>query len=193
MTEKPSPLREQAIRKAMEDSLPALRAFARGLCLDRMSADDLVQAACERALERLEQVTDIGGVKSWLNRIVYTQWHDMLRRRNRRSSKILQFALHWAGYEESQRSEGERVRAMRLDVEKALASLDPEPRAAVVLVGMLGYSYKEAAAVLELSAGTVASRVARARNRMAEVLTVDERQEQRLKEVRRRSVHEKTG
>jgi len=185
--------RETTILNLMEESLPALRAFAHGLCLDRMVADDLVQAACERALRRMAQVTDVAGVKSWLTRIVYTQWLDVLRRRRRRHNKILQFALHLAHFEETRKRDGDRVHEIQLDIEKALSSLDPEPRAAVVLVGMLGYSYQEAASVLDLSVGTVASRVARARYRMAEVLTADEKQQKSVTVLRRRVVHDKTG
>ena len=168
--------RHQEILQAMEEALPALRAFARGLCLDRISADDLVQAACARALERLDQVTDLSGMRSWLNRIVYTQWQDTLRRRWRRKRNIIEMSRYWQSIEESKHKQEERARVARLDIEQALTCLDSDARAAVVLVGMLGYSYQEAALVLELPAGTVASRVARARSRMADFLTTDRRQ-----------------
>lgn len=163
----------EMLLQAMEEALPALRVFAHGLCLDKISADDLVQASCARALERLDQVTDISGMRSWLNRIVYTQWQDTLRRRWRRKRNIIEMTRHWEAVQESKHRQEEWARVARLDIEQALACLDNDARAAVVLVGMLGYSYQEAALVLELPAGTVASRVARARSRMADFLTED--------------------
>lgn len=163
-------IREKEIRKALEEALPALRAFARGLCLDQMTADDLVQAACERALARCDQVSSTDGVRSWLYRIIYTQWLDTLRSRRRERSKILQFGLHLMNSEAHQHSDNERQQLARLDVGRALAGLGEESRAAVVLVDMLGYSYQEAAEVMALPIGTVASRVARARAQLAAAL-----------------------
>lgn len=168
---------DEAIQQAMEESLPSLRAFARGLCLDHDYADDLVQSACTRALERLHQVTELSGVKSWLNRILYTQWQDTLRNRQRRGRKIVEFSHYLTAGQDSRRGQAERARAARIDVEFALAQIGRDLRAAVVLTSMLGYSYQEASVVLEVPPGTVASRVARARSRMAEILSAESKVE----------------
>jgi RNA polymerase sigma-70 factor (ECF subfamily) len=163
--------REAAMIAAMEASLPSLRSFARGLCSSEIVADDIVQSACERALERLDQVTDIGGMKSWLNRIVYTQWQDMLRQRQRRKRNLLSFwDYKYSGSRERQEREGEAGRILKIDMARALDRLSEEHRAAVVLVSMLGCGYEEASAILEIPVGTVASRVARARMLLAEYL-----------------------
>ena len=57
-----------------------------------------------------------------------------------------------------------------LDLDNALGQLDAEHRAAVILICVEGYSYAEAADVLEVPAGTVASRVARARAKLGRLL-----------------------
>ncbi len=57
-----------------------------------------------------------------------------------------------------------------LDLQSAIDKLDNEQRAANMLIGVEGYSYAEAAAVLEVPPGTVASRVARARTKLGELL-----------------------
>ena len=155
--------REAEIIAIMEASLPALRAFARGLCGNKMMADDLLQSTCERALQRLEQVTDISGVKSWLNRIVYTQWQDVLRKRTRRYAKLLHFGDYRAAVGGRSPDNVENRQIARLDIESALQRLSAEHRAAVILVSMLGYNYQEASDILEVPVGTLASRVARAR------------------------------
>lgn len=179
MTNRPRQImHDKVILKAIEESLPALRAFARGLCLDPDNADDLVQTTCTRALERLHHVNDLTGVKSWLNRILYTQWQETLRNRHRRGRKIIEFALYLTtgiGGKRAQSQDGEHARAAKIDVEFALGKLGSDLRAAVVLTTMLGYSYQEAALVLDVPPGTVASRVARGRSRMVEILSADEK------------------
>ena len=152
--------------KGIEEALPALRSFARSLTCNRMAADDLVQATCERALERAEQVTNMGGLKSWLNRIVYTQWQDTIRKQKTQQLNAVHIEVCSFG---KKGSEEERSIA-KLDVEKALHLLSPEHRAAVVLITVFGYGYDEAAELLDIPPGTVASRVARGRALLAQYL-----------------------
>ena len=56
------------------------------------------------------------------------------------------------------------------DFQSAFAKLPPEQREALTLVGGSGFSYEEAAEVCDCAVGTVKSRVARARSRLAEML-----------------------
>lgn len=162
--------REIVIRRSIEDALPYLRAFARGLCSNRMEADDIVQSACERALERLDQVTDLSGIRSWLNRIVFTQWQDLLRKRARRRNRTFQLYEYQSLLGQGRGRQTEERNISRLDIRKSLDLLSPDHRVALVLVSMLGYGYEEAAAMLNLPVGTVASRVARARLQLARSL-----------------------
>ena len=61
--------------------LPRLRRFARGLAGSAVEADDLVQAACERALARQHQFQEGTRFDSWMFRIVQTIWIDQIRSR----------------------------------------------------------------------------------------------------------------
>ncbi|MBC2736032.1 MAG: RNA polymerase sigma factor [Desulfobacteraceae bacterium] len=158
--------RETVLRKQLVALLPRLRRFARNLTGDTDSADDLVQATCERSLARFSQFHDGTRFDSWLYRMIYTQWIDRMRRRQRQSAR-----------DESLRNlqdiTGEGVSSPRrmvsfMDVKKALGHLSEDSRAAIVLVAVEGYTYAEAATVLGVPAGTVASRVARARGILAE-------------------------
>lgn len=162
---------ESQIVSQMERSLPAFRSFASGLCGDRFVADDLVQSACERALQRLDQVTNVDGVKSWVHRIIYTQWQDLLRKRKRRKAKMLSFGQSLAAIRQGELHHSERNSIAKLDVEKALDILTAENRAALILVAISGYNYLEASKVLEVPVGTVASRVARAKAQLADYLS----------------------
>ena len=63
--------------------LPRLRRFACGLTHDPPLADDLVQTACLKALERWHQYQADTSLASWMFRIVQTTWLDDYRKRAR--------------------------------------------------------------------------------------------------------------
>jgi RNA polymerase sigma-70 factor, ECF subfamily len=141
-------------------ALPRLRRFARGLAGSAVEADDLVQAACERALARRHQFAEGTRFDSWMFRIVQTIWIDQLRARAVRK-------------EESEVAEGrlgsdEPVRLVEArlaldEVRRAVDRLPPDQRTALMLVTVEGLSYKEAAEVVQVPVGTIMSRLARAR------------------------------
>jgi RNA polymerase sigma-70 factor (ECF subfamily) len=153
--------REALLREQMVALLPRLRRFARNLAGDRERADDLLQAACERALRRLDQYRDATRFDSWLYRIIYTQWIDRTRRHKRQLAGKENLREIGAMHGEGQAAAPPV--ASLLDAKAALEHLSDESRAAIVMVAVEGYTYAEAAEVLEVPAGTVASRVARAR------------------------------
>jgi RNA polymerase sigma-70 factor (ECF subfamily) len=140
--------------------LPRLRRFARGLSGSVADADDLVQAACERALSRQHQFQEGTRFDSWMFRIVQTIWIDLVRSRDVRKEDG-DIAEDRLGSDEPAR----RVEArLALDeVRRALDRLPPDQRTALLLVTVEGLSYKEAAEVVQVPVGTIMSRLARAR------------------------------
>ena len=170
--------REETLRDQIVGFLPRLRRFGLSLTKDLDTADDLVQGACERALTRLDQLREGTRLDSWLYRIIYTQWIDRLRRRQVRSEKLI--VLSRETESRSVSSDPDLNLTTSLDVRTALESLPEEHRAAVMLVCVEGYSYAEAADVLNVPAGTIASRVPRARGMMSQRLLDDKGQVLRL-------------
>ena len=140
--------------------LPRLRRFARGLSGSVADADDLVQAACERALARQHQFQEGTRFDSWMFRFVQTIWIDQVRSRDVRKEDG-DIAEDRLGSDEPAR----RVEArLALDeVRRALDRLPPDQRTALLLVTVEGLSYKEAAEVVQVPVGTIMSRLARAR------------------------------
>ena len=140
--------------------LPRLRRFARGLSGSVADADDLVQAACERALARRHQFQEGTRFDSWMFRIVQTIWIDQVRARDVRKENG-DVAEERLGSDEPVR----RVEArLALDeVRRAVHRLSPDQRTALLLVTVEGLSYKEAAEVMQVPVGTIMSRLARAR------------------------------
>jgi len=106
-------------------------------------------------------------VTTWLHRIVVNACLDRMRRRaarpavsglDERAMDVL--APGPAGTDAAASTE------TSLDVMSALRTLPPDQQAVLVLVDMLGYSVADAAAVLDISPGTVKSRCARGRARL---------------------------
>jgi RNA polymerase sigma factor (sigma-70 family) len=141
--------------------VPRLRRFAQGLTHHPADADDLCQAAIERALKSREQWQDGTRLDSWMYRITRNIWIDNRRASARRGvhSDIDDGVMQIA--------DGSHARmeaSMELnDVDKAMAKLPDEQREAVILVLVEGYAYKEAAAILEVPMGTLTSRLVRGR------------------------------
>jgi RNA polymerase sigma-70 factor (ECF subfamily) len=140
--------------------LPRLRRFARGLSRSATDADDLVQAACERALAREHQFQEGTRFDSWMFRIVQTIWIDQLRAREVRKEDG-DIAEDRLGSNESVRRAEARIALA--EVRGAVERLPPDQRTTLMLVTVEGLSYKEAAEVIGVPVGTIMSRLARAR------------------------------
>jgi RNA polymerase sigma-70 factor, ECF subfamily len=140
--------------------LPRLRRFARGLTGSASEADDIVQAACERALARRHQFQEGTRFDSWMFRIIQTIWIDQIRARQVRKEDGELVEARLGSDEPVRRVE---ARLSLGEVRRAVDRLPAEQRAALLLVTVEGLSYKEAAAVAAVPVGTIMSRLARAR------------------------------
>lgn len=146
--------------------LPNLRRFAISLCGSRDVADDLGQAACERALASAERFEPGTRFDAWMFRILRNLWVDQVRRQRTAGVQDDISERHdIAG------SSGEREAEARLTlktVAEAITELPQEQREVLLLVCVEELSYREAAEVMGIPIGTVMSRLARARKSLAE-------------------------
>jgi RNA polymerase sigma-70 factor (ECF subfamily) len=132
---------------------------------DPDDAADAVQDACVSAFRAAATFRGDARVTTWLHRIVVNACIDVTRRRQARPTTPLpdDDAAPAAPDELTARDRA-------TDVARALASLPVEQAAALVLVDSLGYPVEEAARILDAPTGTVKSRCARGRARLAIVL-----------------------
>lgn len=154
-------------QRDMVSLLPRLRRFAWGLCGNRDGADDLVQAACERAMTRVHQWQHGTRLDSWLFQIIRTLYIDGLRSeavRVRHLETVASSDIH--PHEEA----GPEVQMHLEQARRAIARLPEDQRSAFLLVAVEGYSYREAAEIIGVPMGTMASRVTRARDALLSVL-----------------------
>ena len=149
-----------AFSERLVASLPRLRRFARGLTGAVAQADDLVQSACERALTRQHQFQEGTRFDSWMFRIIQTIWIDQIRSRDVRKEETEVEDDRFGSDEPVRRVE---ARLALEEVRRAAARLPADQRAALMLVTVEGFSYKEAAEIAQVPVGTIMSRLARAR------------------------------
>ena len=135
--------------------LPRLRRFARGLTGSAAEADDLVQAACERALTRAHQFQEGTRFDSWMFRIVQTIWIDQLRAREVRKENGDGAEERLGTDEPVRRIE---ARLALAEIRLAVERLPPDQRTTLMLVTVEGLSYKEAAVAAGVPVGTIMSR-----------------------------------
>ena len=134
--------------------------------------DDAADAVQEAAISAFRHASSFRGdaaVTTWLHRIVVNACLDRVRRRAARPADPL---TDTEGNQTIDPAvpDGTEARQTQLDVRAALATLNPDQRAALVLVDLEGYSVEDAAAVLDCAIGTVKSRCARGRARLTGLL-----------------------
>jgi RNA polymerase sigma-70 factor (ECF subfamily) len=141
------------------DQLEALRRYARVLTRDPESADDLVQATFVRARERRATFRDGADVRVWLMAILHNLFID-----GRRSAKAAEAReTAWAETRPAFVEPSGEIAARLAQLRNAFLALNAEQREALHLVAVEGLGPSEAAEVLGVPAGTVMSRVGRAR------------------------------
>lgn len=146
--------------------LPRLRRFSAGLTRDSADADDLCQMTIERALRSRGQWQEGSRLDSWIYRIMRNIWIDEARARTRRNQTFVDpdqgLAIGAGG--------GQEENVQLSDIDRALAKLPDEQREAVLLVMVEGYSYREAAEIVDCPVGTLNSRLVRGRDALLTLL-----------------------
>ncbi|VVP83841.1 ECF RNA polymerase sigma factor SigR [Pseudomonas fluorescens] len=138
-----------------------------GLLLSRQRhvAEDLVQATCVRALERAGQFESGTRMDRWLMSILHSVWLNEVRARRVRQGQgtmegeeVLSFDGEYAA----------QTHVLAAQVIRRVDALPEAQRETVFLAYVEGLSYREVAEVLQVPIGTVMSRLAAARGKLAE-------------------------
>lgn len=133
---------------------------------DRTLAEDLTQEAFLRAYRSLDTFRFQSRFSTWLFRIARNAAIDALRRRERRRGMLDRLRL-------LERPAPEPAH-LGPEIDEALATLTPALREALVVIEVLGFTYREAGEVLDVPAGTVKSRAYHARRRLADWFATDQ-------------------
>ncbi|MFD5188279.1 RNA polymerase sigma factor SigM [Streptomyces sp. NPDC058357] len=140
---------------------------------DREEAADAVQDALVSAFRAAHTFRGQSAVTTWLHRITVNACLDRVRKAATRRTAPVDDTERFEQLLEPH--ESAEAPAERKDLHRellaALTTLPAEQRAALVLVDMQGYPVAEAARILDVPTGTVKSRCARGRARLAPLLT----------------------
>jgi RNA polymerase sigma-70 factor (ECF subfamily) len=149
---------KRAFKQELTDVVPHLRAFARGLCGRPDMADDLVQETLLKAWAAQDRFEPGTSMRAWTFVILRNAYLTDMRRNRFRGE-----------YDETAAERiltapaGQEQPIHLADMHRALLTLPPERREALLLVGAGGFSYEEAAQICGCAVGTIKSRVGRAR------------------------------
>lgn len=144
--------------------LDALWRYGLVLSRNRDTAEDLVQSTCLRALERSRQFEPGTRLDRWLFSILRSIWINELRsQRVRQGSGVVdaEIALVFDG------AQAVETNILAAQVLREIGRLAEAQRETVLLVCAEGFSYREAAAFLDVPIGTIMSRLAAIRERLS--------------------------
>jgi RNA polymerase sigma-70 factor, ECF subfamily len=154
---------EAAFRTELVSLLPRLRRFALALAGSRDAAEDLLQAAVERALRKWSSYDKGRSLASWMFKLMQNIWFDM-RRSAAAGPTYMEEVPDGIG------EDGRELAEARDDLEavrEAFAALPEDQRTVLALVVLDGLTYAQAAMTLGVPIGTVMSRLSRARAGLA--------------------------
>ncbi|MDR2513804.1 MAG: sigma-70 family RNA polymerase sigma factor [Christensenellaceae bacterium] len=166
----------KAFAELMQERQHAIYALALRMMGSREDALDMAQEALLRIFQNLGAFRAEASFSTWTYRIAANVCLDALRRRARRKESSLEL-LRGEGFEPSDSApspEGAALEHERAEeMHRALASLPPDQRAAIVLRDVQGLSYEEAAEALGVNLNTLKSRLFRGRRLLRGLLSGD--------------------
>lgn len=149
---------EQDLITQAEKSRGRLYRIALSLCRDPDLADDLAQETLASAWRNKDKLRDVSAINTWLFRILSNCWRDHYRR-----NPVLTDLSAADPADDITPEDACCLDEMVVQVRTAVMSLPCNQRDVVTLVHLSGRSLLEAAGLLEIPAGTVMSRLFRAR------------------------------
>jgi RNA polymerase sigma-70 factor, ECF subfamily len=152
----------------LETEIPRLRRYARALTRDASRADDMVQSCLLRAVAKQHLWQPGTDLRAWLFTILHNQNVNYVRRSVREGVAV---PLEDVAPALTAASNVEASLELR-DFELAIARLPAEQRQVILLVGLEGMGYEEAAKILGIPVGTVRSRLSRGRDTLRELMDI---------------------
>jgi RNA polymerase sigma-70 factor (ECF subfamily) len=161
--------------QASLEHIDALYGYAVTLTRDQTEAEDLVQETYLRAVRAFGQLVPNSNLKSWLFVIMRNAWLNQLRHQ-RSGPRFIELdneqenVTRWPDQLTRDPYVVYLRKLERQEIKEAIESLPPPYREVVVLRDIEGFSYHEIATLLDCPAGTVMSRLGRAREKLRTML-----------------------
>jgi RNA polymerase sigma-70 factor (ECF subfamily) len=152
------------------EQIPRLRRYARALTSDRARADDLVQDTLVRALAKEHLWQPGTNLRAWLFTVMHNQNVNIVRHGMRDGAAVDVEQVSATLITTTDPTASCQLR----ELDRALSRLPLGQRQVILLVGLEGMSYDDAAEILGVPIGTIRSRLSRGRQTLRELLDMDE-------------------
>lgn len=164
-----SPVGNAVFGQEALEHIDALFGYAMMLTRDVTEAEDLVQETYVRAARAANRPDN--NLKAWLFVIMRNAWLNQIRHKNS-GPMFVDLEPNESTADTQETPHVVYLRKLeREQVRQAIESLPDAYREIVVLRDIEGFTYQEIATVLECPAGTVMSRLGRARGRLRKLLS----------------------
>jgi RNA polymerase sigma-70 factor (ECF subfamily) len=154
---------------ALEAEIPRLRRFARFMARDADYADDLVQECLTRAIANITSWQPGTNLRAWLFVILKNVFRNDKRRGKHETAHLNRLENEAVSYAPAQ----QHVHLLLGEIERAFLKLSEDHREVLMLIAVEGLRYEEAASILDISVGTVKSRLSRARAALRALVEAD--------------------
>src|SRR5271166_116495 len=150
----------------LEKEIPRLRRYAHALTRDVPRADDLVQETFVRAIANQHRWKCGTNLRAWLFTIMHNENVNGIRRSVREGTAV---QVDDASPFLIAPTDPTAALSLR-DLDRALARISEEQRQVILLIGLEGISYEEAATVFDVPIGTIRSRLSRGRAALRDLM-----------------------
>ena len=166
---------EDGLKEAFDQGLVSARAEltaqARGLVKDPVAADDLVQETYLRAIANRNKFESETNLNAWLHSILKNIFINEYRSGKKHRELAAQYQM---AAEAGNNQLGIDSLFSVPEILKTLEELPKDEREALCLIGIYGFSYSEAAVILNAPIGTIGPRVSAAREKLKQLLNPSE-------------------
>ena len=132
------------------------------LTLDYSLAEDLAQDCLIKVWQHQSRLNELDSAEAWIAKVVTNKARNSWKRRPK-----------WLALSPALTAPGEQDPVM-IELKEMIASLKPELRDVVLLVAVSGFTYPEAAEILEIPEGTVASRFSTAKKQLQSIFSAED-------------------
>jgi len=159
--------KEVTFERLIEECKLAIYKTAKAILKNEDDTCDAIQEALLSAYKSFDTLKEKQYFKTWIIRITVNKSYDIIKRNKRNEEKIINIGRYVTEKEEKDHTE-------KLDLENALNHLEEELHAITVLYYYDDIEIKDIAEILQIPEGTVKSRLARAREKLYQMLGGEE-------------------
>lgn len=165
------PNRSKRFERLVQPHLEPMYRFAYRLAGQQQDAEDLVQDVVVKLYNRLDELEAVEQLRPWLNRVLYRQFIDSVRRKGRRADVAIS-DIESSGETDLLDDQpadlpdiAEQLDFAKLGpaLDRVMRTLSPDQRTLMLLYDVDGWSQEDISRVLDIPLGTVKSRVHRCR------------------------------